>query len=61
MRNIFLRIGVPPRDRKSPLFFHYNYLIAKVGGVKEKLFASNQQGDDGPSEEDDQKDNKLFD
>jgi len=32
-----------------------------VGESKEKLFASEEQGDDGPSEEDDQKDNKLFD
>jgi hypothetical protein len=39
----------------------YRYLIAKVRESKEKLFASKEQDDDGPSEEDDQKDNKLFD
>jgi hypothetical protein len=32
-----------------------------VGESKEKLFTSKEQDDDGPSEEDDQKDNKLFD
>jgi hypothetical protein len=32
-----------------------------VGESKEKLFASKEQDDDGPAEEDDQKGNKLFD
>lgn len=45
----------------NPLFLCYHYLIAKVWESKEKLFASKEQDDDGPSEEDDQKDNKLFD
>jgi hypothetical protein len=45
----------------SPLFLSYYYFIAKVWESKEKLFASKEQDDDGPSEEDDQKDNKLFD
>jgi hypothetical protein len=32
-----------------------------MGQIKEKLFASNEQNDDGPSKEDNQKDNKLSD
>jgi len=29
--------------------------------IRGKLFPSNEEGDDGPSEKDDQKNNKLFD
>jgi len=29
--------------------------------IKEELFVSHEQGDDGPSKEDNQEDNKLFD
>ncbi len=55
MKNSLLGMAVPP------LFLYYNYLIAKVGESKEKLFTSKEEGDDSPSKEDDQKNDKLFD
>ena len=61
MKNMVLRIRVPPSDREVPCFLSKYYLIAKVWESKEKLFTSEEQDDDGPSEEDDQKDDKLSD
>jgi len=37
------------------------YIIAAMGLVKNKLFASDKQGDNSPSKKDNQKDNELFD
>ena len=48
-------------ETERSLFQSYHYLIAKAWESKEKLFASKEQDGDGPSEEEDQKDNKLSD
>jgi hypothetical protein len=38
----------------------YSIVVAK-GLIKDKLFPSDQQSDDGPSKKDNQENNKLFD
>jgi len=37
------------------------YIIAAMGLIKNKLFPSDKQSDDGPSKEDNQKEYELFD
>jgi hypothetical protein len=36
-------------------------MIAAIGQIQEKLFVSDEQGDDSPSKKDNQKNNELFD
>jgi hypothetical protein len=45
----------------GPEGFSISYLVALVQESKEKLFATKEQNQDGPSEEDDQEDNELPD
>jgi hypothetical protein len=63
-RQAGIRAGLPSKVISlilCPLALAYEAGPVGHSPGKEKLFASKKQGDDGPSKENNQKDNKLFD